>query len=165
MRNQGWIWIAGLASVLVVQAHGAPKDITALSVTPAEVTFRSADEGMHVLVTGTTAEGEKIDLTASAQFAPADTVVKLGDDGLLHPVRQGDTKVTVTAGGKQAQLMVHVGDLSKAPADQLHSRRGAGTQQSRLHVRHLPRLGQGQKRIQAFAARIRSRVRLRSAAL
>jgi hypothetical protein len=68
---------------------------------------------MHVLVTGTTAEGEKIDLTASAQFAAADPVVKLGDDGLLHPVRQGDTKVTVTAGGRQAQLMAHVGDLSK----------------------------------------------------
>jgi hypothetical protein len=116
MRNQGWIWVAGLALLLVVQAQGAPKDITGLSVTPAEVTFRSADEGMHVLVTGTTAEGEKIDLSASAQFAAADPVVKLGDDGLLHPVSQGDTKVTVTAGGRQAQLMAHVGDLSKAPA-------------------------------------------------
>jgi hypothetical protein len=115
MRNRYWIWIAGLASLLVVQAQGAPKDITGLSVMPAEVTFRSADEGMHVLVTGTTAEGEKIDLTASAQFAAADAVVKLGDDGLLHPVRQGDTKVTVTAGGRQAQMVAHVGDLSKPP--------------------------------------------------
>src|SRR5260221_2799640 len=114
MRNHVWILVAGAAAILVV-AQAAPKDITGLSVTPAEITFRSADDGMHVLVTGITAEGEKIDLSASAQFAPAEPVVKVGDDGLLHPVRQGDTKVTVTAGGKQAQLTAHVGDLSKPP--------------------------------------------------
>src|ERR1051326_3824604 len=102
MRNHCWVWIAGATAMLVAQAQAAPKDITGLSVTPAEITFRSADDGMHVLVTGTTAEGEKIDMSASAQFAPAEPVVKLGDDGLLHPMRQGDTKVTVTAGGKQA---------------------------------------------------------------
>ena len=113
MRNHRWIWIVGMAAPLIVLAQTAPKDIAALSVTPAEVTFRSADEGMHVLVTGTTAEGEKIDLSSSAQFTPAEPIVKVGDDGLLHPVRQGDTKVTVMAGGRQAQLMAHVGDLSK----------------------------------------------------
>ena len=113
MRNHRWIWIVGVAAPFILLAQSAPKDVAGLSVTPAEVTFRSADEGIHVLVTGTTAEGEKIDLSASAQFTPADPIVKVGDDGLLHPVRQGDTKVTVTAGGRQAQLMAHVGDLSK----------------------------------------------------
>jgi hypothetical protein len=95
-------------------SDGSP-NITELSVTPAELTFRSADAGMHVLVTGTTAGGEKIDLTSAAQFAPAEPLVKMGPDGLLHPVRQGDTKVSVTAGGKLAQLTVHVGDLAKPP--------------------------------------------------
>src|SRR5439155_2925563 len=99
MQNHRSIWIVGVAAPLIVLAQSAPKDIAGLSVTPAEVTFRSADEGMHVLVTGTTAEGEKIDLSASAQFTPADAIVKFGDDGLLHPVGQGETKVTVTAGG------------------------------------------------------------------
>src|SRR6266851_4284767 len=114
MRNQVWILAVGAAAILA-GAQAASRDIAGLSVSPAEVTFRAADDGMHVLVTGTTADGEKIDMSASAQFAAADPVVKLGDDGLLHPVRQGDTKVTVTAGGRQAQLMAHVGDLSKAP--------------------------------------------------
>src|SRR5262249_57378128 len=100
MRNYGWSW-AVLAALFIVQAQAAPKEITGLSVTPSEITFRSADEGLHVLVTGTTAEGEQIDLSASAQFVPADPVVKLGDDGLLHPLRQGDTQVTVTAGRRQ----------------------------------------------------------------
>src|SRR5579859_3951553 len=113
MRNHRWIWVVGVTATVVLLAQAATREITGLSVTPTEITFRSADDGMHVLVTGTTAEGEKIDLSASAQFAPAEPVVKLGDDGLLHPVHQGDTKVTVTAGGKQAQLTAHVGDLSK----------------------------------------------------
>src|SRR5690242_5227299 len=104
MRNHRWICIAGAAAALMALAQAASREITGLTVTPAEITFRSADDGTHVLVTGTTADGEKIDMSASAQFAPAEPVVKLGDDGLLHPVRQGDTKVTVTAGGRQAQL-------------------------------------------------------------
>jgi hypothetical protein len=115
MRIHRWVWVVVVAGPLIARAQTAPKNITGLSVTPAEVTFRSADASMHVLVTGTTAEGEKIDLTASAQFAPADPVVKVGEDGLLHPVRQGDTKVTVTASGAQTQLTVHVGDLAKPP--------------------------------------------------
>src|SRR5690349_21136905 len=115
MRNHGWIWVVGVTTPLMLLAQAATKEITGLTVTPAEVTFRSADDGMHVLVTGTTADGEKIDMSASAQFSPAEPVVKLGADGLLYPVRQGDTKVTVTAGGRQAQFTVHVGDLTKPP--------------------------------------------------
>src|SRR5580704_13233918 len=115
MRDRRWVWVVLVAAPLVAGAQTAPKDITGLSITPPEVTLRSADEGAHVLVTGTTGDGERIDLTATAQFAPAEPVVKLGNDGLLYAVHQGDTKVTVTAGGKQAQLTVHVGDLSKPP--------------------------------------------------
>src|SRR5260370_16877572 len=111
MRNHVWILVAGAAAILVV-AQAAPKDITGLSVTPAEVTFRSADDGMHVLVTGTTAEGEKIDLSASAQFAPADPVVKVGDDGLLHPLLHRATKVTLTPAAQQKQLTPPLSHLS-----------------------------------------------------
>ncbi len=93
-------------------AKESPK-IAELSVEPAELTLRAQDEGMRVVVTGTTAAGDKIDLTASAQFAPAEAIVKVGTDQYLYPVRQGETKVMVTAGGRQAQFTVHVGDLSK----------------------------------------------------
>jgi uncharacterized protein DUF1549/uncharacterized protein DUF1553 len=116
MRKRFWV---GMIALIVMAAptvvRAASPAIVELSVVPAEITFRSADEGMHVLVTGTAAEGEKIDLTAEARLEPAEPVVKFAG-GLLYPVRQGDTKVTVTAGGKQAQLTVHVGDLAKAPA-------------------------------------------------
>lgn len=113
MRNCGWVWLVVMAGPLI--AADGNQSVTQIVVTPAELTLRSADEGVHVLITGTMADGENIDLTSTAQFAPADPVVKIGSDGLLHAIRQGDTKVVVTAGGKQAQLAVHVADLTKPP--------------------------------------------------
>ena len=64
-----------------------------------------------MLVVGTTADGEIVDLSEAAQFDPAEAIVKRGPDGLLYPTRQGETKVTVTADGGKAQFTVHVGDL------------------------------------------------------
>src|SRR3984893_16762004 len=113
MRNCGWAWLVVMAVPLM--AADVNQSITQIAVTPAELTLRSADEGVHVLVTGTTADGEKIDLTSSAQFAPAEPLVNIGSDGLLHAVRQGETKVVVTAGGREAQVDVHVTDHHTPP--------------------------------------------------
>jgi hypothetical protein len=114
MRNKPWI-LATMAIATPLLAWAAEANITELAVTPSELSFRSPSDGMRVLVTGISTDGEKIDLTKSARVEPAEPVVKLGADGLLYPVRQGDTKVTVTAGGRQAQFTVHVGDLTKPP--------------------------------------------------
>lgn len=100
------------ATLTATQAQNVP----GISVTPSELAFRSADQGMRVLVSGTAVDGEVIDLTTSARFEPSEPLVKLAQDGLLYAVRQGDTKVTATAAGKQAQLSVHVVDLSKPAA-------------------------------------------------
>ena len=114
MRNRVWtIGLITMAAARVVSA--ADQNVTALAVTPAELVFRSADEGMRVLVMGTTAEGEKIDLSEQAQFDSAEAIVKRGADGLLYPVREGETKVTVTARGARTQLAVRVGDVTKSP--------------------------------------------------
>lgn len=109
MSTRVWLWLA----VPLIAWPQAKVNLTSISVTPAEITFRSADEALHVLVTGATDDGEKIDLTSEAQYSPADPIVKSGPDHLLRAVRQGDTKVTVSAGGKQASFLVHVGDISK----------------------------------------------------
>lgn len=113
MRSR--IWIIATIAVATLTAADAP-NVTGISVTPSELSFRSADQGMRVLVFGAAADGELVDLTASARFEPAEPLVKVGQDGLLYAVRQGDTKVNVTAAGKQAQLSVHVGDVSKPAA-------------------------------------------------
>jgi hypothetical protein len=114
MSKRFW-WIAVAVPLALAAQNNGARSITQLSVAPPEITFRSADETVHVLVTGVTSDGEKIDLTTAAQFSPADPVVNVGSDGLLHPVHHGDTKVTVTAGGQKAQMTVHVADLSKPP--------------------------------------------------
>src|SRR5216683_7195696 len=100
MRNKIWV------IALITMAGGAlatGQNVTTLSVIPPELTFRSPDEGMRVLIVGTTADGEKVDLSESAQFDPAEAIVKRGPDGLLYATRQGETKVTVTAAGAKAQ--------------------------------------------------------------
>jgi len=112
MRNKIWV------IALITMAGGAlatGQNVTTLSVIPPELTFRSPDEGMRVLIVGTTADGEKVDLSESAQFDPAEAIVKRSPDGLLYATRQGETKVTVTAGGAKAQFTAHVADLSKPP--------------------------------------------------
>src|SRR6267378_2805808 len=121
MRRTSWTWTVALMFMLSWTTHAAqfsakesPK-ITELLVEPAELILRAQNEGMRVVVTGTTAAGDKIDLTSSAQFVPAEAIVKVEADQYLYPVRQGETKVTVTTGGKQAQFTVRVGDLSKPP--------------------------------------------------
>jgi hypothetical protein len=112
MRNKIWV------IVLTMLASGpvlAGQNVTTISVTPSELTFRSPDEGVRVLVVGTTADGETIDLSDSAQFEPVEAIVKRGADGVLYPTRQGETIVNVTAAGAQGHFAVHVGDLSKPP--------------------------------------------------
>jgi len=113
MRTTILVMIALTSTPISVLA--STQSVTTLSVTPSEITFRSANEGIRVLVTGATPDGEKIDLSESAQFEPSDDIVKRGPDGLLYATRQGETKVTVTAAGARAQLAVHVGDLTKPP--------------------------------------------------
>ncbi|PYT32921.1 MAG: hypothetical protein DMG57_00420 [Acidobacteria bacterium] len=114
-------WTVALMFILSWTTRAAPSSakqspkITELLVEPAELILRAQDEGMRVLVTGTTPAGDRLDLTSSAQFVPAESIVKVESDQYLYPVRQGETQVTVTAGGKQAQFTVRVGDLSKPP--------------------------------------------------
>jgi hypothetical protein len=98
-----------------MRVFAAGQNVTSLSVSPSELTFRSPDEGVRVLVTGTAADGEIVDLSDSAQFEATEAIVKRGPDGLLYATQKGETKVTVRAPGAQAQLTVHVGDLSKPP--------------------------------------------------
>ena len=112
MRNKIWV------IALITMAGGAlatGQNVTTLSVIPPELTFRSPDEGMRVLIVGTTADGEKVDLSESAHFDPAEAIVKRAPDGLLYATRQGETKVTVTAAGAKAQFTAHVADLTKPP--------------------------------------------------
>ncbi len=95
----------------VVAPSADAEEITKLVVEPPSLVLSEPDEGRRVLVTGITAEGEKIDLTNQAQLDAGGGVVRVDESGYLVPVKKGEGQVTVTAGGKTVQLSVAVGDL------------------------------------------------------
>ncbi len=86
----------------------APK-IVKLSVEPATVTLSAPGEGMRVLVTGITKDGERVDLTPSARLQPVGDAVKVDKSGYLYAGgTDGLTRVLVSAAGQKAELNVTV---------------------------------------------------------
>jgi hypothetical protein len=76
---------------------------------PAELTLKHPRSPHSVLVSGTTADGLTIDLTAAATYASADAKIAAVDSfGWVRPVASGKTTITITAAGKTATLPVTV---------------------------------------------------------
>ena len=104
--------------VMTVTAAGAAADtqapVTGIILEPSALVLSEPEKGRRVLVTGVDKDGFKIDLTHEAAFEPQGNVVKLGDDGLIHPVAAGGTKVKVSAAGHSAELSVTVAELGAA---------------------------------------------------
>jgi len=87
--------------------------VTSLRVVPTEVVFSQTSEYRKILVLGQAGPAREIDLTRAAKFAPADDCVKIDADGYLRPVKDGETRITVSAAGLTAELTVKVRDLAK----------------------------------------------------
>jgi hypothetical protein len=107
----GAVWIGLLVGIVSLPLAAADVEITRIEVQPSSLVLLSADQGRHVLVTGLTAAGERIDLTSEARLEPAGNGVKV-DEGLLYAVQQGETKVTASARGQSAEFTIKVGDLN-----------------------------------------------------
>jgi len=118
MRNRVW------AAPIVVLIHSwaapaatPPRDKYArLVVEPSEVTLSAPEETTRVLVTGITAEGERVDLTSAARWLPAGDGVKVDKQGRISGSREGRTQVRVSAAGIQIQLPVTVTGWNRPPA-------------------------------------------------
>ena len=87
--------------------------VTAIRLIPSELVFSSASDYRKVLVIGTTDKSNEIDLTRTAKLTPAGDCVRFDEDGYLHPVKDGETRIAVSAGGLKAELPVTVRDLEK----------------------------------------------------
>lgn len=76
----------------------------------------SRPEGSQQLLVTETAEGRERDLTRSAQFViPEPALVRVDNEGLVHPLAEGETTLTVLAGGSELRVSVRVSGL-KNPA-------------------------------------------------
>ena len=86
--------------------------VTSLRLVPSEVAFSQSSDYRKILVLGKTTEAGEVDLTRTAKFESAGDCVKLGADGYLHPVKEGETHITVSAAGLTADLRVTVQGLA-----------------------------------------------------
>ena len=89
-------------------------EITKLTLQPSSIVLATRGESRHVLVTGETADGNRVDLTSGAQFEPLGDGVRVDEAGFLYPLKEGETKVRVTAGGHTVELIAKVSDLGHA---------------------------------------------------
>ena len=78
-----------------------------IEVYPARVVLGSARATAQFVVTGHFVGGEVRDLTDSATFASSSNAVEV-KDGVAIPLRDGETVITVTAGGKSVRVPVEV---------------------------------------------------------
>ncbi len=112
--------IATLALLLVGIALAAPDSernsttpppqspIQSLRITPDSLTLSDARDIQHLLVIGQCADGQRIDLTAEADFSTADSIVTPLPGGAIRPARAGKTLVIVKARGLEARVPVEV---------------------------------------------------------
>ncbi len=89
-------------------------EIAKLTVQPSSIVLAAPGEGRHVLVTGERADGNRIDLTSDAQFEPLSDGVRVDEAGFLYPLKEGETRVRVTAAGHTTELIVKVSGLGHA---------------------------------------------------
>ncbi len=82
--------------------------VTGLVVQPASLTLNDARDARSIVVTGRTAAGYSVDLSAVAKVQPGQPIVRVTKDGFVEPVRAGKTNLVVTAGGAQATVPVEV---------------------------------------------------------
>jgi hypothetical protein len=87
--------------------------ITQLHIVPAQVELSDRHEYRKVLVFGKTEGTQEVDLTRAAKLSPADGCVKADQDNYLHPERDCQTKVVVSAAGLKAELPVTVRSLNE----------------------------------------------------
>lgn len=87
----------------------APKAaLKSLTIYPAAVALDGPRAEQRVGVLGTYADGRTWDLSRSAEFAPANPAVAIVEDGIIRPVKDGATLVTVRAGGQSRTVPVKV---------------------------------------------------------
>jgi hypothetical protein len=102
-RIISWILLTGLLAQSAMAA-----ELVELRVFPKEVQLTTRRAFQSVVVQGLYADGLTRDLTQSAEWKIADEKLVRREGAVLLPVADGQTQVTLTAGGKSQQIPITV---------------------------------------------------------
>lgn len=127
-KASGWnILVCGfgclLASLAMAQEQAAPEStqpvrtFTSIEVYPPELTLSSIRDSRRVLVTGVTADGQRIDLSAKSTISTQSPVCQVDTAGYVAPVAAGEGVITVAAEGQTTEVKVHVAAADPVAVD------------------------------------------------
>jgi len=102
--------LAGGVLLLAAAAAGAPKlKVVSIQVTPGDFSLNGAWASERLLVTGILADGSLRDVTPIATFRSADSrIAAVNRSGLVTPVRDGATFISLSVAGRKQKLHVTV---------------------------------------------------------
>ncbi len=117
-----WLVLMAFGTSLPAQDSGASaksveRTYVSLEVYPKELTISSLRDTRRALVTGVTADGQRIDVTAKATFSSASPNCRVEADGYVVPVAVGDGVLTAQLGDLRAEAAVHVTSIDNLPVD------------------------------------------------
>lgn len=105
--SSGISLIAFLAFVATTHAQTA-QPIATISVSPQTIKLTDVRQPQSLLVSGRTPDGFAADLTDRATFRSSDELVATVNQGLIQPVKSGETKVIIQVEGQVLEVPVSV---------------------------------------------------------
>ncbi len=88
-----------------------------IEVYPSDLTLTSIRDSRRVLVTGVTADGQRIDVSDKATLTTQSTVCQVDAAGYVAPLAAGDGTIVVEAEGQRSAIPVHVLSADIVPVD------------------------------------------------
>ncbi len=121
---------------------------------PASIHLNNRFAYNQLLVFGTLDSGDRVDVTRMVETSLDSALVDVSPTGLVTPKADGHAVLKLSLEGQMAEVPVDVANVSvSVPADFV---RDVNPVMSRdgLQPGHLPRVGQGEERVQAVSARV-----------
>ncbi|MFO0847773.1 MAG: DUF1553 domain-containing protein [Gemmataceae bacterium] len=108
-RSLGPILVTVVVFGFAAPSAAAEPAVDGLAVSPTALNLGGEDDSPQLLVTGRTAAGRDIDLTADAKYSVSNPkVARVEAGGRVVPVADGSAAITVTAGGRSVRVPVVV---------------------------------------------------------
>ena len=101
------------AFVLAGWGPAVAAELEGLTVFPSEVRLNDARESVQLVVLAKYSDGEVRDFTRESKYVVENAKLAKVESASVTPLADGDTKLTITAGGRSTVVSIHVGNFAK----------------------------------------------------